>query len=243
MVALNLQYTEEELTPKSSNFYCGDGGVKCLIVSNEVADSRYATAEKPKPKVFKVHYHVASGQYQGAVNSIEFDLWDNEIVNFKNGGSSPRSLLAGQNLRKLSIACGLPKTVDDSDQLNNKFVIINHDIEKGSAIETTDEYGQKKPQLNAAGEPEYYPDRSDVTRKGEKFLKVPVITTEAIQQVASPIMQAQPPQPVQQVAAVAPPVTAAAPAALPPSVAVDSVMGHAPTPAAIAAGSQTDVPF
>ena len=248
MVALDIQYTEEELTPKGSNFYCGDGGVKCLIVSNEIAESRYATAEKPKPKVLKVHYHVASGQYKGAANAIEFDLWDNEKIHFKNGGSAAASLLAGQNLRKLSLACGFTETVKDSDLLNNKFVIINHDIEKGQAIEVTDEYGQKKPQLNAAGEPEYYPDRSDVTRRGDKFLKVPEITSEAIQQIAAPITQPQPQQPVQQVAAVAPPVVAAAPAALPPSVATDSVMGapvqqHAPTAAAIAATPQGDVPF
>lgn len=228
MVAINItqKYTEEELTAKSSNFYCGSGYVKCLIVSNEIAESRYATADKPKPKVLKVHYHVAAGEYQGAENDIEFDLWNTEHIDFGNGRGMPADKLAGQNFRAISLACGFDKTVSDSDHLNGKFLMINHDIQKGQAIEEENEYGQKTPKLNEKGEKEYYPDRSVVAKGKNKFKPVPAVATQATAPVAPAPATVAPASPA--VAAPLPPVSGAAPApapqpapALPQSVSQD----------------------
>lgn len=200
MVAINItqKYTEEELTAKGSNFYCGSGYVKCLIVSNEIAESRYATAEKPKPKVLKVHYHVAAGEYQGAENDIEFELWNPEHIDFGNGRGMPADQLAGQNFRAISLACGYDKTVSDSDHLNGKFLMINHDIQKGQPIEEENEYGQKTPKLDAQGQQEYYPDRSVVAKGKDKFKKVPDVVTPAapssapLPPVAAPVVSLPP---------------------------------------------------
>jgi len=200
MVAINLPYTEEQLTSKPGKFYCGSGYVKCLIVSNEVGESRYATVEKPKPKVLKVCYHVAAGEYQGRENYIEFELWDNTDIQFKNGGHAPASQIAGQNLRSLSIACGFDATVTDSDQLNGKFVMINHEIKKGQPIEEQSEYGQKIPKLDANGNPEHYPDESDIAKGRDKFKAVPEVMQGQVDAVMQPTQPQPPAQPVQQVA-------------------------------------------
>ena len=79
MVSIILKYTEEELAPKNQKFYCGSGLVKCKVTSTEKGASRYSTAEKPKPEVLKIHYTVADGEYLGAENTIEFDLWTEEL--------------------------------------------------------------------------------------------------------------------------------------------------------------------
>ena len=180
MVAINLKYTEDELTAKGGNFYCGKGYVKCLIVGNEITDSRYATAEKPKPKVLKVNYHVAAGEFQGAESSIEFELWNPEHVDFGNGRGMPADQLAGQNFRAISLACGFDKTVGDSDQLNQKFLMINHEVQTGQPIEEENEYGQKTPKLDAEGKPEFYPDRSIVAKGRDKFKAVPAVAAAPV---------------------------------------------------------------
>lgn len=236
MVAINItqKYSEEELTAKGGQFYCGSGYVKCLIVSNEIADSRYATATNPKPKVLKVHYHVAAGEYQGAENDVEFELWNTEHVDFGNGRGMPADQLAGQNFRAISLACGFDKTVNDSDLLNGKFLMINHDIQKGQAIEEENEYGQKTPKLNSEGKQEFYPDRSNVAKGKDKFKPIPAVgqVAPAPAQVAPAVGQVAPQAPVAAPVAPAPlppvsgamplPVPQAAPA-LPQSVASDGI--------------------
>ena len=213
MVAINIKYTAEELTPKSF-FYCGAGLIKCQIIGSEKGVSRFATEEKPKPETLKVHYIVADGEYQGAENTIEFDLWDDSLVNFGNGKNAPASKLAAQNFMALCVAAGFDSFVGDSTVLNGKTLLINHEIRKGAAIEEMDDYGNKKPKLDENGNPEFYADRSDVVKRGKKFARVGNVAAVAapsapakVAAVPSPI--AQPAAPVAPVAYTPPPAAAA----------------------------------
>ena len=191
MVAINIKYTAEELAPKSQIFYCGAGLVKCQIVSSEMGQSRFATAEKPKPEVLKVHYTVADGDYLGTENTIEFDLSDDSEIDFGKGRTVPVSKLAAQNFAALCIAAGFDSWVQNSDLLNGKLLLINHEIRKGEVIEETDDYGNKKPALDENGNEQHYPDRSDVVKKGKKFARVdsakPVAAPAAPAAIAAPV--------------------------------------------------------
>jgi len=172
MVALNCKYADEDLKPKNTKFFCGDGLIKCLITSAEFSESRYATAAKPKPQVLKLSYVVTEGDYKGAENAMEFEINNTEYVDFGNGKGAPADQMAWQNLRALSIGCGFEKSVSDTEQLVKKFVLINHYVKKGPAIEQDDDYGNSKPVLDAAGKPTFYPDESEVARKGVKYARV-----------------------------------------------------------------------
>jgi hypothetical protein len=196
MVQINLNYTEEELTSKSSIFYCGAGWRQCMITNSEIDESRYATADKPRPKVLKVHYIITTGEYEGQENDIEFDLFDDSIVQFNKGGSAPRSQLAGKQFRTLSLACGFDATVKDSAHLHTKKLMINHYEEEKKQVEETDEYGQTKQKFDESGNPEYYPQRSDVVRKGEKFKKIPQVADHVQPAQAQAPIQPQPVQPL-----------------------------------------------
>lgn len=186
MVAINIKYTAEELAPKSSNFYCGAGLVKCQIVSSEKGESRYATAENPKEEVLKVHYAVADGDYVGAENTIEFELFDDSEIDFGKGRPVPVSKIAAQKFAALCIAAGFDSWVDNSDLLNGKLLLINHAIQKGNIIEETDDYGNKKPALDDEGNEQHYPDRSDVVKNGKKFARVDSKVSAPVAQVAAP---------------------------------------------------------
>jgi hypothetical protein len=211
MVAINIKYTEEELAPKSQIFYCGSGLVKCQIVSSEKAVSRFATAENVKPEVLKVHYAVADGEYKGAENTIEFDLWDDSVVDFGGGKSAPRSKLAAQNFVALCVGAGFDSYVANSDLLNGKLLLVNHEIRKGEVIEEIDDIGNKVAKLDEQGNEQHYPDRSEVAKKGKKFARID--SAKLVAAVGAPVAPAQLQAPVAVVAPIAAPVTYAPPPA------------------------------
>ncbi len=207
MVAIDIKYTDEELAPKSQIFYCGAGLVKCQITGSEKGKSRFLKEGEQRPEVLKVHYSVADGEYTGAENTIEFDLWDDSVIDFGGGKSVPRSKLAAQNFVALCVAAGFESYVANSDLLNGKLLLINHEIKKGEVIEEVDNYGNKAPKLDDNGQEQHYPDRSEVVRKGKKFAKIgdakpltatPTKPTAPIAApVAQPALVAAPAAPVQ----------------------------------------------
>ncbi len=208
MVAIVIKYTAEELAPKAQKFYCGAGLVKCQIVSSEKGLSRFHTEEKPKEEVLKVHYIVAEGEYQNAENTVEFELWDDSLIDFGNGKNAPASKLAAQNFMALCVAAGFDSFVGDSNVLNGKLLLVNHEIRKCGVIEELNDYGNKTPVLDENGKEQHYPDESVIVKRGKKFARInatqPTVAAPAV--VAAPVA----PQPV--AAPVAAPVAPAAPA-------------------------------
>lgn len=227
MVAIVIKYSEEELAPKSQIFYCGAGLIKCQILSSEKAVSRFSKESDERPEVLKVHYAVAEGEYAGAENTIEFDLWDDSVIDFGSGKSAPRSKLASQNYAALCVAAGFDSWLGNSDLLNGKLLLINHEIKKGELIEEVDEYGNKVAKLDDNGAEQFYPDRSDVARKGKKFARV----DSAKPATATPVTA--PAKPAANVAAPVKPV--AAPVAAP--------VTYAPPPTAELAIADDDMPW
>lgn len=213
MVDIVIKYTDEELAPKSQIFYCGAGLVKCQITGSEKAKSRFVKEGDERPDVLKVHYSVAEGEYTGAENTIEFDLWDDSVIDFGGGKSAPRSKLAAQNFVALCVAAGFESYVANSDLLSNKVLLINHEIKKGEVIEEVDDYGNKVAKLDENGNEQHYPDRSEVVRKGKKFAKIgdakPVAAApaKAATPIAAPIAQPAPVAPVAAPTAPAPSAT------------------------------------
>lgn len=220
MVAINIKYTAEELAPKSQKFYCGAGLVKCQIVSSEKGLSRFHTEEKPKEEVLKVHYIVAEGEYQNAENTVEFELWDDSLIDFGNGKNAPASKLAAQNFMALCVAAGFDSFVGDSSVLHGKLLLVNHEIRKGGVIEEINDYGQKVAVLDEHGKEQHYPDESIVVKRGKKFTRINAIHPAAA--TAAPVAAPVAPQPVASapvVAQAAPaPVTYVAPPAHAPAV-------------------------
>lgn len=220
MVAIVIKYTAEELAPKAQKFYCGAGLVKCQIVSSEKGLSRFHTEEKPKEEVLKVHYIVAEGEYQNAENTVEFELWDDSLIDFGNGKNAPASKLAAQNFMALCVAAGFDSFVADSTVLDGKLLLVNHEIRKGGLIEELNDYGNKVPVLDENGKEQHYADESVIVKRGKKFTRIN--SNSAAVAAPAPAVVAAPVAPVAAPAVVAPaapaPVTYAAPAAHAPAV-------------------------
>lgn len=228
MVDIVIKYTAEELTPKAQKFYCGAGLVKCQITGSEKGLSRFHTEEKPKEEVLKVHYVVADGEYKGAENTVEFELWDDSLIDFGNGKNAPASKLAAQNFMALSVAAGFESFVSNSTLLHGKMLLVNHEIRKGGVIEEMDDYGNKTPKLDANGQPEHYPDESVIVKRGKKFARVNNVAQPS---VTAPAMVAQPVAPA--VAAPAAPIAApvAATVVAQPAVAAPAPVTYVAPPA------------
>lgn len=227
MVAINIKYTAEELAPKAQKFYCGAGLVKCQIVSSEKGLSRFHTEEKPKKEVLKVHYIVVEGEYINAENTAEFELWDDSLIDFGNGKNAPASKLAAQNFMALCVAAGFDSFVGDSNVLNGKFLLVNHEIRKGGVIEEINDYGQKVAVLDDNGKEQHYPDESVIVKRGKKFARINASQPAATHVVA----------PISQPAAPVAPQHVAAPVASPAPVA------YTPPPAATAPAIDDEIPW
>ena len=151
MVQIAQKYTDAELKSKASSFYCGEGWVKVQIVNSAKVPNPYKKEGEDKPDVIAIYYDVIEGEFQGVGGHVNLEVFDDSLVEYKNGGSEPRSKKAHKQLYEISIAAGNQQTVYETTLLHSKIIQIFHKLNIG------------KPKKDEAGDytGENYPDSSD----------------------------------------------------------------------------------